>query len=153
VEATSNKRETLLDALAGCVIPLPPVYARSATESVDCRAVALAKADLLHLTTSTQRATTRLGSAPSLPAVCGSRALAKPSRVRELFPIQDCFGETPKRTPETRTRRAGWASSPIHRNPRLYSKKRKCRSRMLSGPAFSRCSAAKTELCVTVVSL
>src|SRR6266404_4095542 len=30
--------------------------------------------------------------------------------------------------------------------------KEKCRPRMLSGPAFSRC-AAKTELCVTVVSL
>src|SRR5207302_6517156 len=37
-----TKKATLLDALAGRVIPLPPVYARSVAESVDCRAVAAA---------------------------------------------------------------------------------------------------------------
>src|SRR6266576_6328180 len=43
----------------GVRIPLPPVYARNVAESVDCRVVALAKADIIHLATSTQRATTR----------------------------------------------------------------------------------------------
>jgi putative endonuclease len=43
----------------GVRIPIPPVYARSVAESVDCRAVALAKADLFYLATLTQRATTR----------------------------------------------------------------------------------------------
>ena len=38
---------------------MPPVYARSVVESVDCRAVALAKADVFDLATVTQRATTR----------------------------------------------------------------------------------------------
>ena len=43
----------------GVRIPLPPVYARIAGESVDCRAVALAKADNFEPATSTLRATTR----------------------------------------------------------------------------------------------
>jgi putative endonuclease len=43
----------------GVRIPLPPVFARSVVESEGCRAVALAKADLFHVATSTQRATTR----------------------------------------------------------------------------------------------
>ena len=34
---------------SGSVIPLPPVFARVVEESEDCRAVALAKADLFHL--------------------------------------------------------------------------------------------------------
>ena len=33
--------------MSGVRIPLPPVYARSVAESVDCRAVALAKADIV----------------------------------------------------------------------------------------------------------
>ena len=37
---------------------LPPVYARAVEVSVDCRAGALAKADLFHPATPTQRATT-----------------------------------------------------------------------------------------------
>jgi hypothetical protein len=48
-----------LEASTAQPIPSAPVYARSVAESVDCRAVALAKADLFHLATSTQRATTR----------------------------------------------------------------------------------------------
>src|SRR6202049_1843440 len=39
--------------------PHRPVYARSVVESVDCRAVDLAKADLSRLATSTRRASTR----------------------------------------------------------------------------------------------
>jgi hypothetical protein len=45
--------------MSGVRIPLPPVYARSAAESVDCRAVASAKADPIDLVTATQRASTR----------------------------------------------------------------------------------------------
>lgn len=43
----------------GVRIPLPPVFARVANESEDCRAEALAKADLLVLWLQARRATTR----------------------------------------------------------------------------------------------
>ncbi len=47
---------------SGVRIPLPPVFARVVEESEDCRAVALAKADIFYLATSTRRATTRQAS-------------------------------------------------------------------------------------------
>jgi hypothetical protein len=59
VEAKSNKKGSIAGCTSGSVIPLSPVYARSVVESVDCRAVALAEADIFHLATSTRRATTR----------------------------------------------------------------------------------------------
>jgi hypothetical protein len=59
VEAKSNKKGNIVGCTSGSVIPLPPVYARSVVESVDCRAVALAEADIFRLATSTRRATTR----------------------------------------------------------------------------------------------
>jgi hypothetical protein len=43
----------------GVRIPLPPVYARIAGESVDCRAVAFAKADNFEPAISALRVTTR----------------------------------------------------------------------------------------------
>src|SRR5207248_4185361 len=42
------------------MIPLPPVFARSAAASVDCRAGAFAEADIFSVVTIIARATTRL---------------------------------------------------------------------------------------------
>src|SRR5436190_8630836 len=44
---------------SGVRIPLPPVYARIAEESVDCRAVTSGRRPLFVFTAPTQRATTR----------------------------------------------------------------------------------------------
>jgi hypothetical protein len=50
VRRKGSKRSSFARAQAQRgIIPLPPVFARSVVESKDCRAIALAKADNLHL--------------------------------------------------------------------------------------------------------